>query len=243
MIDINELPEIKSDLYGPDYKPLPLVDAIQKLGNYKLKVACSIVKDCQTKCESLQLPKTISQQDAQVLSAYTYDFGHKKAEMNPAAILTRELTARTPEGLERIKDFLYLIMRVVRKLPITEERTMYRALSEEIRRGPSHYNKDNIVIWPEMSYTSPDMNSAKASLASKGKKVSGTVFIIANGWGYDLQKYSLNGEKICLIEPERQFGVSSVLPTGSLILVNIEMIDSPLLLPEVFGSGEVYEIK
>lgn len=247
MIDIDAVPEIKSDLYGVDYKPLSLSEALQKLGGYKPKVANSIVKECVSKSEALQrenaIPKTITQQDAQVLSAYTYDFGHKKVEMNPAVILSRELTARTPEGLEKIKDFLYLIMKVVRKLPITAERTMYRALSEEVRRGSNHYQENNIVIWPEMSFTSPDMNSAKASLSSKGKKASGTVFIISNGWGYDLQKYSLNGEKMCLIEPERQFGVSSVLPTGSLILVNLEMVDSPLLLPEVYGTGEVYEIK
>lgn len=244
MIDINEMPEIKNDLYGPGYKPPTLEEALQKLGGYKSKVVSSIVKECQAKCDSLQreggIPSSITAQDAQVLSAYTYDFGHKKADQNPANILAKELAVRTPEGLEKIKDFLYLLMHVCRRIPITEERTMYRALGEEVHRDSKHYQERNIVIWPEMTLTSSDMNSAKAALISKGKKASGTVFIIANGWGYDLQPYSLSGEKTCLVEPERQFIVSSVLPTGSLILVNLEMIDSPLLLPSVYGDGVVY---
>ena len=71
----------------------------------------------------------------------------------------------------------------------------------------------------------------------KGGKAKGTLFIISNAWGYNIQPYSLfPDEEEILLEPERQFRVVSVLK-AALTIINLEMLDTPLSAPEVFGSG------
>ena len=96
-----------------------------------------------------------------------------------------------------------------------------------------------MVTWPPLSYTSPGMEAAKAFLAkgSKSENATGTLFIIDKGWGYDIQPYSLfPDEEEILLEPERQFKVTSVL-RAALTIINLEMLDTPLSVPEVFGEG------
>ena len=64
-----------------------------------------------------------------------------------------------------------------------------------------------------------------------------TLLIINKGWGYDIQPYSLfPDEEEILLEPERQFRVVSVLNTA-LTVINLEMLNTPLSVPEVFGGG------
>ena len=65
-----------------------------------------------------------------------------------------------------------------------------------------------------------------------------TLLIINKGWGYDIQPYSLfPDEEEILLEPERQFRVASVIPSSALTIINLEMLDTPLSVPGVFGSG------
>ena len=100
-----------------------------------------------------------------------------------------------------------------------------------------HYHKGNVVTWPALSSTSPDMEATKAFLAkgSKSGDATGTLFIIDKGWGYDIQPYSLfPDEEEILLEPERQFRVASVLKSSALTIINPEMLDTLLSVPEVF---------
>ena len=83
------------------------------------------------------------------------------------------------------------------------------------------------------------MVATKTFLAkgSKGGEATGTLFIIDKWWGYDIQPYSLfPDEEEILLEPERQFRVVSVLK-AALTIINLEMLDTPLSVPEVFGGG------
>ena len=74
--------------------------------------------------------------------------------------------------------------------------------------------------------------------------MKGTMFIIENGWGYNIQPYSLfPDEKDILVEPERQFMVKSVIEAEGIIVITLEMLDSPLILPNVFGKGFVSKKK
>ena len=84
------------------------------------------------------------------------------------------------------------------------------------------------------------MKATKTFLAKGAKtgKATGTLFIIEDGWGYDIQPYSLfPGEAEILLEPERQFKVLSVIPPTDLTVINLKMLDTPLALPQVFGEG------
>ena len=97
-----------------------------------------------------------------------------------------------------------------------------------------------MVTWPALSYTSPGMGAAKAFLVkgSKSENATGTLFIIDKGWGYDIQPYSLLPDKEeILLELERQFRVACVNQGESLIFINLEILETPLSVPEVFGGG------
>ena len=83
------------------------------------------------------------------------------------------------------------------------------------------------------------MSTTKAFLEkeSTSREAKGTLFIISNAWGYNIQPYSLfPDEEEILLEPERQFWVVSVL-RAAFTIINLEMLDTPLSAPEVFGSG------
>ena len=135
---------------------------------------------------------------------------------------------------------LYLVTSALRKLPRVTGRTLYRGVRGEVSLDKDHYHKGNVVTWPALSSTSPDMGTTKAFLAkgSKSGEATGTLFIIDKGWGYDIQPYSLfPDEEEILLEPERQFRVASVIPSSALTIINLEMLDTPLSVPEVFGGG------
>ena len=50
-------------------------------------------------------------------------------------------------------------------------------------------------------------------------------------------------EEEILLEPERQFIVKSVIEAEGIIVITLEMLDSPLILPNVFGKGLVSKKK
>ena len=102
--------------------------------------------------------------------------------------------------------------------------------------GQGPLSQGDVVTWSALSSTSPDMEATKAFLGkgSKSGNATGTLFIIDKGWGYDIQPYSLfPDEEEILLEPERQFRVVSVLK-AALTIINLEMLDTPLSVPEVF---------
>ena len=71
---------------------------------------------------------------------------------------------------------------------------------------------------------------------SKSKDATGTLFIIDKGWGYNIQPYSLfPDEEEILLEPEKHFRVTGVIE-ADLTIINLEMLDTPLSVPEVFGG-------
>ena len=133
-------------------------------------------------------------------------------------------------------------MTALRKLPRVTGQVLYRGVRGEVNLDKDHYSKGNVVVWPALSSTSPDMSTTKAFLEKGSKKKkkgkeSGTLFIISNAWGYNIQPYSLfPDEEEILLEPERQFHVVSVL-RAAFTIINLEMLDTPLSAPEVFGSG------
>ena len=103
----------------------------------------------------------------------------------------------------------------------------------EVNTDEDHYSEGNTITWPALSSTSPSMKSTKVFLASGSStgKAAGTLFIIEGGWGYDIQPYSLFvDEEEILLEPDRQFKVTSVIPTAEMTIINIKMEDTPLLL-------------
>ena len=179
-----------------------------------------------------------TEEDAAAVAMYTYDFGPGKFESNPYRIINKSLIERNFNILQSASGLLYLVMTALRKLPRVTGMTLYRGIQSKIKIDMSHYHEGNTVTWSALSSTSPDMKATKAFLAkgSKTGEAKGTLFIIENSWGYNIQPYSLfPDETEILLEPDRQFKVMSVIPSSGLAVINLKMLDTPLVLPDVFG--------
>ena len=185
-------------------------------------------------------------EDAAAVALYTLDFGPNGYAYNPYRLINRALIRTTEElktkGInaeEAMKTtgvgrLALTVMQALRKLPRTTGRTLYRGLREAV--DTSTYMEDEVVVWHGLSSTSPDIKAVKAFLAkgSKSGKASGTLFVIENGWGYDLQPYSLfPDEEEVLLEPGRNFRVQGIIESG-VTIVKLKMLDTPLIQ---FGKG------
>ena len=110
-------------------------------------------------------------------------------------------------------------------------------------RGGESFDEDYLegetVFWPALSSTSSNVAVTKAFLAkgTDSKKAEGTLFMIENGWGYNIQPCSMfPGEEEIVLEPERRFRVKTVIPGEGLTVIKMEMLRTPLVLTEVFGE-------
>ena len=237
-----------SKLYPPGYEKPDMMKALLKV-NLTEEQAQAITEECTKASQCVRddgkLFEGFTEEDAAAIAMYTYDFGSKKFENNPYRIINRSLMDRNYDGLQRTSGILYLVMTALRKLPRTIGKTLYRGVRDEISMDWDHYYEGCIITWPALSSTSPDMNTTKNFLAkgSNTGKATGTLFIIEDGWGYDIQPYSLFPEEAeILLEPERQFKVKSVIQAEGLIFISLKMLDTPLALPQVFGEGNKQEI-
>ena len=224
-------------LYPQDYTRPTMKEALAKVGltEKQVEMVCSA---CETAAKVIadggRLFEGFTEEDAAAVAMYTYDFGSKDFESNPYRIINRKNFA----GLQKASGLLYLVMSALRKLPRVTGRMLYRGVRGEVNLDKDHYQKGNVVTWPALSSTSPDMEATKAFLAkgSESGKATGTLFNIDKGWGYDIQPYSLfPDEEEILFEPERQFRVTGVIE-ADLTIINLEMLDTPLSIPEAFGS-------
>ena len=128
-------------------------------------------------------------------------------------IINRSLVEMNCAWLQMATGILYLVMTALRKLPRVTGMTLYRGVRNEVKMDGDHYHEGNTITWPALSSTSPHMKTVKTFTAkgSKTGKATGTLFTIENGWGYDIQPYSLFPEEAeILLEPERQFKVISI---------------------------------
>ena len=236
-VSLNENKELYPECYH-----IPTIEealAAAGLGGEPLKrVAATCHNKAKAVAPSLTEGSGPTEDDIAAVAMYTFDFGARHYESNPFRLINKELAGQDKEGLQRISGMLYLVLTALRKLPRVTKRTLYRGVRQDANIKEGQYAEGSTVTWSAFSSTSPDMNTTKAFLAkgSSDGKAAGTLFIIERGWGYDLQPYSLYpSETEILLEPERQFKVTSVL-NGELVIVTLEMIDSPLVLPEIFGE-------
>ena len=122
-------------------------------------VAVSVIADEE------ELLKGITEEDAAAVAMYTYDFGGNEYENNPYRIINKGLVERNYAELQRASGLLYLLMSALRKLPKVTGKVLYRGVRGKMNLDKDHYSKGNVVVWPALSSTSPDMEATKAFLA------------------------------------------------------------------------------
>ena len=231
-------------LYPKSYTRPTMKDVLTEAGliEKQVKLICSACETSARKnADDGKLFEGFTEEDAAAVAMYTYDLGPNDFESNPYRIINKSLVGRSFADLQRASGLLYLVVSALRKLPRVTGRTLYRGVKCEVNLDNKHYCKGNVMTWSALSSTTPGMEVTKVFLAkgSKSGKAAGTLFIIEDGWGYDIQPYSLfPGEEEIILEPERQFEVDSVVPGDGLTVINLKMLDTPLVLPEVFGEGK-----
>ena len=156
----------------------------------------------------------------------------------------------------KVRDVLYLVMSALRKLPATKGMMLYRGIHGKVEL--SQYKEGSTVTWPRFSSTSPNMNVTKNFMEkmikehessnikrsnnddniNKDVTLKGALFIIEDAWGYRIQPYSLySEEEEILLEPEREFKVTSIVDSNEFLMINLKMLDTPLILTRIFGKG------
>ena len=230
-------------IYSGSYKRPTMKEALLQAGFKKDKVN-AVCETCERNANFIanefMVSDELTEDDVASIAMYTFDFGVGDFELNPYRVINRTLAEGKLDALEKVSGMLYLLMTALRKLPRVTGRTLYRGLRCNVNLSENYYRKENIVMWGSLSSTSPDMEATKAFLAkgSKSGKAEGTLFIIDDGWGYDIQPYSLFPDEVeILLEPERQFKVNSVIQAEGITFINLQMLDTPLAIPEVFGEG------
>ena len=69
--------------------------------------------------------------------------------------------------------------------------------------------------------------------------MKGTLFIVEEAWGYNIQPYSLYPEEEeILLEPESVFEVTSVVDSDEFSMVTLKMLDTSPILTKIFGENK-----
>lgn len=203
-----------------------------------------IIKDCEDIATNVEqrkaIPKGLTKEDVAAITMYTYDLGSTDFEYNPYRLINKALSDGNKQDFDKIRGLLFLVMSSLRKLKRVEGETLYRGIRRAI--DLDNYKEGDIIMWNGFSSTSPNMKTIQDFIDTKKTDkeengiASGTLFIIEDGWGYDIQPYSFfPNEREILIEPERCFRVHSVIE-AEMVVVKLSMVDTPLLLPELFGE-------
>lgn len=188
-------------------------------------------KTAHNSMKNVKCPHGFTEDDAAAIALYTFEFANiEYLESAPCRIINRNLVKRNYVSMQQAGGMIYLVMNALRKLPRCSGETLYRGVKSYVSLDDYHYYAGNIITWPALSSTTTDVESVKNSLAvgTVNDRPSGTLFIIENGWGYDIQPYSIYPNDIeIVLEPERQFRVISVRQKYDLTEITLEMLNTP----------------
>lgn len=244
-------------LYNSTYQRLRIHDAGIEAG-LRADQAVRISKTCSEHMQKYvsrhALPAYLSEEDVEGIAMYTYEFDPKSRECNPERLINTALFTRKFDNISKVRSLMYIVLSSMRKLPLYKGRMLFRGVRESAKIDVLQYYEGNTVSWPEITSATKNIEVVKAFLTEaynrppgKSKNLCttarGTIFIIDNGWGYDIQEYSLTPEyEEVVIEPDRQFVVKSIIP-GDVTMIYLEMINTPVALeskmPVAFGDDIV----
>ena len=227
------------DAYPQDYEGPTLKNALLQAGltEEQAEAVCTACyKKADEMCEGWELPENFTVDDAAAVAMYTFDFGTGNFDHNPCTIINNAIRKR---NADKVAGLVYLFMSALRRLPKHKSKRLYRGIKHNVEK--SNYVEGDVITWPAFSSAYSDMEAAKKFMTvdpSDGK-TSGTMFVIKKSWEYDIWPYSLCPDnREFILEPGSQFKVISVL-NEEFVTVTLEMVESPLVLPQLFGEGKI----
>lgn len=228
-------------LYPPGYTPPTLLESAKEAQIHEAELVVDACNDVAAWAEhngSLRGTR-MTKEDAASIALYTFDFGESERESNPYRVVNNALFDRSSLRLRRLRAVLWRLLFGLRSLPRFTSRVLYRGIKDRVALDDSHYHEGNKITWHTFASTTTDLKVTKTFLTDPTTGVtSGTLFAIhGDPWGYELSPFShFPGEKEILIEPEMDFKVVGVL-NGPLIVIDLEMLPTPLLLEKFIPSA------
>eukprot|EP00727_Mastigamoeba_balamuthi_P009817 m51a1_g5458 hypothetical protein (1344) ;mRNA; f:232243-237797 len=224
----------------PEYSPPPLLQAAREA---KIHAAEEVVESCMelaahTVPRELKERHGLTDEDVAAIALYTFDLGSVLYDLNPYRVLNSALFERNTLALRSVRGLLYRLLQALRKLPPVTGAVLHRGVAAQVPTDAAHYQSGRTVTWHTLCSTTTNLAVTKDFLTDRSTGIiSGTLFNIRGGWGYDIAPFSfVQSEREILLEPEMDYVVQGVLETGSLTVIELEMQKTPLLVPQITGS-------
>ena len=206
-------------------------------------------KDIITKCKVRIDPdfdlikskyENITKEDAYIICSYTCESIDR--EYSPYKILNKNLVSNNRQnGVNNISKYLYIFLAALRKLPryYPENKMLYRCLTCKVNLSENNkeivpYKIGNKKTFWGFTSTAPDPNMTYSFLKAKEQMKTGTIFSLSGDiWGYNIELFNFFHEKEILLEPERKFIVSNVLPPiNEITNINCNILKTDLILSD-----------
>ena len=193
----------------------------------------------------MQYPN-ITKDDAYIICSYTLE--SKERQFSPYSLLNKSLVNKDREsGVTEVSKYLYILLKSLRKLPryYPKDKILYRSITKQVdlTDKTSSYRIGNKKTFWGFTSTSPDPNATYNFLNKqnneKGGKKSGTVFSLGGDvWGYNIEAFNAYGEKEVLLEPERKYTITYILPPlNDVININCNILKTDLVLSDKIESN------
>ena len=223
-----------------------------------------IISKCKSKIDEIfdkiiiEKYPNITKDDAYIICSYTCESketenGEEYSPYSPYRLLNQNMISNDrKKGINNISKYLYILLDSLRKLEIYQpyNNTLYRCITNQVNIFPEP-NNDKFVpyiignqktFWGFTS-TSPNPAMTYGFLKEDDQKIkTGTIFVL-NGyiWGYDITLFNAYNENEILIEPERKFKITSVLPPiNGIITIHCNILKTPLILDDYNISEKIY---
>jgi hypothetical protein len=188
----------------------------------------------------IKYDKKITKVDACIICAYTCE--SKDTRYSPYRILNQNLVSNNRQnGVNNISKYLYIFLKSLRKLPryYPEKKVLYRCLTCHVNLSEDNNNKVPYVIGNKKTFwgftsTSTEAKMTYSFLKEKASIKTGTIFSLTGDiWGYNIELFNYFNEKEILLEPERKFIVSNVLPPlNDVINITCNILKTNLILSD-----------
>ena len=210
-----------------------------------------LTEDIIAKCKSKIDPdfdsikkkyENLTKEDAYIICSYTCESIDR--EYSPYRILNQNLVSNNRQkGVNNISKYLYIFLKSLRKLPryYPENKVLYRCLTCQVNLSEDNKNNNTVpykignkkTFWGFTS-TSKDPKMTYSFLKDKETMKTGTIFSLSGDvWGYDIEPFNYFHEKEILLEPERKFIISNVLPPiNDIINITCNILETNLILSD-----------
>ena len=181
--------------------------------------------------------ENITKEDAYIICSYTCE--SEDREYSPYRILNQNLVSNNRhKGVNNISKYLYIFLKSLRKLPryYPEKKALYRCLNCQVNLAT--YNIGNKKTFWGFTSTSPDPNATysflKDTIKDKEALKTGTVFTLSGDiWGYNIELFNCYQEEEILLEPERKFKITDVLPPlNGITSIRCKILKTDLILSD-----------